>query len=145
MKNLKIKQNAKAKDKFDSYPQPVREKLLHLRNLIIQTATDNDSISEIEETLKWGEPSYLVKKGSTIRMDWKSKTPDQYQLYFKCTSKLVITFRELYGDDFNYENNRAIIFKMEEEVPDKKLMECIEMALCYHEIKHLPLLGKIAL
>lgn len=143
MKNLKVIQNPKVKEKFDSYPKHIKEKLLHLRKLVIDTATAHDSITEIEETLKWGEPSYLVKKGSTIRMDWKIKKPDQYQLYFKCTSKLVSTFKEVYGDDFNYENNRAIIFKVEEKVPDKKIKECIKMALCYHDIKHLPLLGKL--
>ena len=47
---------------------------------------DKDLLKELEETLKWGEPSYLVKKGSTIRMDWKSKAPNQYAMYFKCTN-----------------------------------------------------------
>ena len=78
------------------------EVLTLLRTVIYDT--------ELEETLKWGEPSYLVKKGSTIRMDWKVKTPDQYAMYFKCTSKLVPTFRELFGDLFKYEKNRAILF-----------------------------------
>ena len=54
-----------------------------------------------EETLKWGEPSYLVKNGSTIRIDWKSKTPDQYAMYFKCTSKLVPVFRSLFKNTLN--------------------------------------------
>lgn len=142
MKNLNINKNSKVEDKFADYPKEVREKLEYLRQLIIQTATEIDTIEEIEETLKWGEPSYLVKKGSTIRIDWKTKTPDQYAMYFKCTSKLVPTFRAIYGDLFKYENNRAIVFNLEEKVPETELKTCIELALTYHLVKHKPRLGK---
>jgi len=75
-------------------------------------------------------------------MDWKAKKPDQYALYFKCTSKLVETFRALYGDTFAYENNRALVFSLtQEEIPEKELKVCIGMALRYHKVKHLPSLG----
>jgi len=142
MKNLKIDKNPKVEEKFDNYPKEVREKLEYLRQLIMQTATEIDTIEEIEETLKWGEPSYLVKKGSTIRIDWKTKTPHQYAMYFKCTSKLVETFREVYGDLFKYENNRAILFNLEDEVPETELKTCVELALTYHLVKNKPRLGK---
>ena len=117
--------------------------MLILRELIIKTANEIEEITDLEETLRWGEPSYLVKKGSTIRIDWKSKTPNQYAMYFKCTSKLVPTFIEVYGDIFRYENNRAILFNISEKIPEKELKECIEMALTYHSIKNKPLLGKV--
>ena len=58
---------------------------------------------------EWGEPSYLVKGGSTIRMDWKKANPEQYAMYFHCKTKLVDTFKELYQDVFKFEGNRAII------------------------------------
>ena len=116
---------------------------MQLRSFIIETASAIDSIKEIEETLKWGEPSYLVKKGSTIRIDWKPKTPDQYAMYFKCTSKLVPTFKTLFGEKFKYENTRAIIFDMEDKVPEKEIKKCIELALKYHSVKNEPLLGEL--
>ena len=59
-------------------------------------------LPNLEETLKWGEPSFLTKKGSTIRMDWKVKNPDRYAMYFKCTSKLVPSFRLAYDEIFDY-------------------------------------------
>jgi len=139
---LKINRNPQVDLKFQSYPKEIQVKLNHLRSLIIETASDNDSIQELEETLKWGEPSYLVKKGSTIRIDWKAKTPTQYAMYFKCTSKLVETFKEVYGDIFKYEKTRAILFDLNDEVPEKELKECIELALKYHSVKNKPLLGK---
>jgi len=142
MSKLAITTDPRMKEKFQSYPKAVQKKLKYLRQLILETAKEIDSIQSIEETLKWGEPSYLVKKGSTIRMDWKSKSPDQYAIYFKCTSKLVPTFKEVYGDLFSYEKNRAIVFGLEEEVPKEALKVCIGMALQYHLVKHLPLLGQ---
>ena len=98
-------------------------------------ANEIPEITQLEETLKWGEPSFLTKHGSTLRMDWKSKTPDQYQMYFKCTSRLVETFRLIYGDSFEYENNRAIIFKLDQDVPSKQLKQCIKATLMYHKVK----------
>jgi len=43
-------------------------------------------------------------------MDWKEKKPQQYALYFKCTSRLVPTFKLLFGDRFNYEGDRAKMY-----------------------------------
>lgn len=141
MSKLAITTHPKVADKFQTYPKEVKKKLDYLRQLILETATDIATITAIEETLKWGEPSYLVKKGSTIRIDWKAKTPDQYAMYFKCTSKLVLTFKEVYGDLFTYEKNRAIVFGLTEEVPREALKACIGSALRYHLVKQEPLLG----
>ena len=80
MKNLSLIQNPEVKKIFNNYPKNIKWKLENLRNLIIETASEIKNITEIEETLKWGEPSYMVKNGSTIRIDWKSKTPDQYAI-----------------------------------------------------------------
>ena len=141
MNRLEIKRSPEVIDKFAQYPEHIREKLEGLRSLIIETAQDTPAINRLEETLKWGEPSYLAKKGSTIRIDWKEKTPNHYAMYFKCTSKLVPTFKELYGDAFSYEANRAIRFGLDEPIPVQELKACIGMALRYHSLKELPLLG----
>lgn len=126
---------------IDSYTQPVSDRLHALRLLIIECAKEIESVTELEETLKWGEPSYLTKNGSTIRLDWKVKKPNQYGLYFKCTSKLVATFKEIYQDTFQYENNRAIIFSLDQDIPTLAVKECIKVALTYHLVKGLPNLG----
>ncbi|MEM9821910.1 MAG: DUF1801 domain-containing protein [Bacteroidota bacterium] len=140
--NLKIKTDPRVQAKLAQYPEHIRVKLNELRSLIIETARTIETISVLEETLKWGEPSYLVKNGSTIRMDWKEKHPEQYAMYFKCTSKLVPTFKALFGPTFQYENNRALIFGIDDSVPSEALKTCIELALTYHQVKHLPKLGK---
>lgn len=140
---MEIVSNPAVAAKFSTYPEKVRVKLENLRRLILESAVQIESITELEETLKWGEPSYLVKKGSTIRIDWKEKQPEQYAMYFKCTSKLVQSFREVFQDRFSYEDNRAIVFQLEDTVPETELKACIASALTYHRIKHLPNLGLV--
>ncbi|MCB1180057.1 MAG: DUF1801 domain-containing protein [Leptospiraceae bacterium] len=133
MKEIKF-QNHEVKKVFDNYPIKYKFKLLALRNLIFSIAKTN-GIGEVEETLRWGEPSYISKKGSTIRIDWKEKSPNNYGIYFKCTSLLVPTFKKLYPKKFHYEGTRAILFKLNDKIPKKELTHCIEMALNYHNIK----------
>ncbi len=141
MKKLIINKHPEVELKFQSYPKEIQPKLNYLRNLIIETAIEIDTIVEIEETLKWGEPSYLVKNGSTIRIDWKTKTPNQYAMYFKCTSKLIPTFKDVFRYTFKYENNRAILFDLEDEIPKTALKQCIALALKYHLVKNMDGLG----
>ena len=141
MKELQIQTDPKTELVFNRYPEEVREKLAYLRQLILQTAAETEGITSLEETLKWGEPSYLAKNGSTIRMDWKPKNPHQYALYFKCTSKLVPTFKTVYGNLFTFEGDRAIVFQMDDIVPEAELKNCIKAGLRYHKVKQLPTLG----
>jgi hypothetical protein len=141
MIQIPVKTNPDVKAVFNNYPDGIREKLLNLRTIIIETASTTDGINHLEETLKWGEPSYLVKYGSTIRIDWKPKHPDRYAIYFKCTSALVPAFRTVYKGRLTFEGNRAILFKMEDTLPVLELQNCIRAALRYHKVKHLPLLG----
>lgn len=141
LKDLELNTNPKVELVFEKYPDFVRSKLLELRELVIETAKEIDGITNLEETLKWGEPSYLTKIGSTIRMDWKSKSPDQYAMYFKCTSRLIETFKITFKNSFKFDGKRAIVFKIDDNIPKKELKSCIKAALTYHKVKHLPTLG----
>lgn len=135
-----IKTDPEVAKVFDSYPEQAREGLLNLRRLIIETATEMQ-IDKLKESLKWNEPSYLTRNGSTVRIAWKAKTPDQYAMYFKCTSRLVETFKEKFGNTFFYEGTRAIVFKLNATIPETEIKQCIKAALNYHRVKHLPMLG----
>ncbi|MEZ2414455.1 DUF1801 domain-containing protein [Muriicola sp. E247] len=138
---MNLKSDPRVKAVFDRYPELIKPKMLALRDLVIETAKEVDGLAELEETLKWGEPSYLTKNGSTLRMDWKPKKPDQYALYFKCTSRLVETFRLHFRGALEFEGNRAIVFQINEAVPRAELKECIRAALTYHRVKQLAALG----
>ena len=125
---------------FKSYPPKIRTKLTFLRQLILDTAASIDGVGEIEETLKWGEPSYLTpetKSGSTVRIAWKKTREEQYAIYFKCTANLVPAFREKYPETFRFGGNRSIDFSSDDEVPVNELKSCIALALTYHLNKKL--------
>ncbi len=123
---------------FDSYPRDIRNKLLALRALIFEVAATTAGVGELEETLKWGEPAYLTsqsKSGSTIRIDWKASKPEQYAMYFICTTGLVDAFRMRFADDFTFEGNRAIVFGKDDPIPREALAFCVGMALTYQQEK----------
>lgn len=126
--------------KLDAYPEHIAPFLLKIRELILDLAKEQNS-GDVEETLKWGEPSYLVKNGSAVRFDWKPKFPEQYCLYFNCNTKLVETFRELYFDTLQFQGNRAIVLDISLPLPEQAIRHCLGLALEYKKIKHLPLLG----
>ncbi|PHS12658.1 MAG: hypothetical protein COA86_18180 [Kangiella sp.] len=133
------------KNKFSDYPTEIRTRMLYLRSLIIDTYKQNNEKKKnkntFQECLKWGEPSYLFKFGSTIRIDWKFKNPKFLNIYFNCQSLLVETFREVYGEELTFEKNRAILINVDKKFPEKILAHCFELTMNYHKIKHLPLLG----
>lgn len=121
---------------FDGFSVAGREVLLTVRHLIFQTAASNPSIGPLTETLKWGEPAYLTetsKSGSTLRMAWKPAKPDHGALFFNCKTTLIDSMREIYPDTFTYQANRALLFRLDQPLPNNALAHCIEMALTYHK------------
>lgn len=140
MGRLKLNTDPKVDEIFANYPIYVRDKMDFLRSLVIETA-EEEGIDELEETLKWGEPSFVTKNGSTLRMDWKERSPGRYAMYFQCSSRLVETFRMVFNHTFQYEGKRAIVFQLDQKIPELELKECIKATLTYHKVKHLLTLG----
>ena len=130
---------------FRAYPAPIRARLLALRRLIFDTARTNKGVGRLEETLKWGQPSYLTaetKSGSTIRIDQIKSTANQYAVYFHCQTDLVETFRELYPREFSFGGNRSIILNAEDEISEPALRHCLALALTYHLNRRKPARSK---
>ena len=140
---MEITQDPRVPEKFTAYPEGIRTHLEALRKLILESA-EEAGIKKIEETLKWGEPSYLNSKGSTIRIDWKEKSPERFAIFFICSTSLVETFRKVYPEVVQYENNRALWFNLHEDLPKNELKNCLKAALEYKIRKDQPLLGLYA-
>ena len=133
MKKQKIFATPEITEKFASYPSKLRSNLLSLRELIFDVASKTKEVGELEEALRWGEPSYLTTEsnsGSMIRIN-KSKFEGQYAMYFHCQTSLVDTFREIYPE-LTYRGNRAIVFNENEKIPVDKIKHCISLALTYN-------------
>ena len=119
---------------FSAYPAPVKARLLALRRLIFDIADTTEGVGALDETLKWGQPSYLTaetRSGSTVRIDQVKAEAGRYAVYFHCQTNLVETFRELYPE-LRYEGNRAILLGAEDKVPEAALRHCVALALTYH-------------
>jgi len=128
-------ENSEVEAVFNTFDKEVRQKLLGLRQLIFATAAETKGVGSLEETLKWGQPSYLTrapKSGSTIRIGVIKSVSDQYAMFFHCQTTLVETFREIYPHVLAYEGNRAIVFNVNKKVSEKTLQHCIALALTYH-------------
>jgi hypothetical protein len=118
---------------FSTYPRTLRGKLLALRRLIFETAAETEGVGELQETLKWGQPSYLTpetKSGSTIRLGEAGL--NQYAMFVHCQTDLVATFRELYPKQLTYGGNRSIVFDADDDIPEPELRHCVALALTYH-------------
>jgi hypothetical protein len=117
---------------FAAYPATVRARLMRLRKLILTTAAKMYGVGALEETLRWGQPSYLTQTetGSTIRIDRDKTAPGRVCLYFICHTDLVATFRELYPE-LDYGGNRAILLDVKGPLPEDALRHCISLALSY--------------
>ena len=125
--------NNSVENAFQAYPLKERQGLLKLRALIFETAAETEGVGPLEETLKWGQPSYLTTKtkaGSTVRLGLP-KTGG-FAIYTHCQTSLMSDFQTLFPDDFVYEGNRAIHFQSEEDLQADKLRLLIKAALTYH-------------
>ncbi len=140
MAKLKSIENLDVAAIFDAYPKEIKQKLLFLRQLIFDVASITEGVGELEESLKWGQPSYLTtqtKSGSLVRIDQIKSQEGKYAMYFHCQTTLVDTFKERYIGLFEFEGNRGIIFSIKDKVPVEELAHCISMALTYHLDKKL--------
>lgn len=120
---------------FRAYPPSIRAKLLELRRLIFEVASETDGVGELQETLRWGQPSYLTAEtgsGSLIRIDQIKSPPGAYAMYFHCQTTLVGSFREMFRDDFRFVGNRSIVFRAHDRIPLRKLRQCVAFSLTYH-------------
>jgi len=134
--------NIEIQAKFAGYPLAAVQQLEAVRQLIFAVAAKH-KLGTVEESLKWGEASYVVKGGSAIRIDWKPKAPAVIKLYVHCQTCLIATFREIYPAEFSYEGNRAMVIPIDATIGNGPLSHCLQMALQYHSLKHLPLLGTV--
>ena len=132
--------NKEVQKQFNAYPPKVQRQLSEIRNLIFEIAEEKN-LGVIDESIRWGEPSYSAKGGSPIRIDWKARSPNQISLFVNCKTRLIDTYKALYGNTFTFIGNREVVLPLSKPIPLEELRACILMALQYHKLKSLPLLG----
>ncbi|CTQ53714.1 hypothetical protein LP7551_02239 [Roseibium album] len=119
---------------IETYPDELRSALLELRSIIFETAEQNDNVGVLEETLKWGQPSYLTvrpKSGTTIRIDQDKSDSGDYAFYVNCQSSLVSEWRAMYPH-LIFGGDRSVHFRLDGPIPKEEISQMITMALTYH-------------
>ena len=120
----------------DGLPKEAREALYSLRD-IIRAAAEASGTTPLEESFKWGQPSFAPakRKGTPIRLSWSQKAPDRVEMLVHCQTSLVDAWRHRLGDLFDYDGTRAVHISLEKHLPEEALHIMAVMALTYHQRK----------
>jgi hypothetical protein len=68
---------------YESFDGADRARLEQLRGLVIASAKTINPELALEESLKWGQPSYVLRGGSPMRLGWskmKSRQANRHAL-----------------------------------------------------------------
>ncbi|WP_422372831.1 DUF1801 domain-containing protein [Hoeflea sp.] len=106
--------------------------LSEAKELIHEVAARTPGVGPLEESLKWGEPSFTPAKrnvGSSVRI--APRANGDLALMFICHTNLVEEFRALYPAALTFEGNRAIVVEAGKPVDAEALSHCIALALTY--------------
>lgn len=123
----------KVADVFATFPKAERAMALTLRDLIYDVAKDIAEAGQIEETLKWGQPSYLTpetKSGSTLRIGLAKG--GGVGLFAHCGTTIISTYAQTFPNTDRIEGNRAVIFHQADEIVADRLRLLIRHGLTYH-------------
>ncbi|WP_426125807.1 DUF1801 domain-containing protein [Pararhizobium sp. PWRC1-1] len=123
---------------LERYPEPIRLRLLQIRDLILVVAAETQGVGPLTETLKWGEPAYLTeasRSGTTLRLGVSKSAPDHCAVFVSCQTTLIQTFRAHFADDFAFEGQRALLIPATGLLPREPLALCLGAALTYHRQK----------
>ncbi|WP_341368451.1 DUF1801 domain-containing protein [Yoonia sp. BS5-3] len=123
----------KVKAAYDAFPGEGRAMALQLRDLIFAVAADNPAVGAIEETLKWGQPSYLTpqtKSGSTLRIGMAKQ--GGAALFAHCATDIISTYASSFPGADLIEGNRAVIFASPDKIVPERLRLLIYHGLTYH-------------
>ncbi|WP_299350128.1 DUF1801 domain-containing protein [uncultured Shimia sp.] len=105
----------------ETWPELAQTRFYTLRQIIHDTAATNPDVAPLTEDLKWGEPSFLTKTGTTLRIDWKPKHAEEIGLFVICRTDLLEQVRNLYPDTFRYEGTRALYLPLGQPIPEEAI------------------------
>lgn len=124
-------------EKIRTWPDAAAQRFSELRYLVLNAGLDAN-VGEICESLKWSEPAWRPirpRQGSTLRLSWSVKSPDQISLFVDCKTTLASTMQSLYPADFKYENNRALRLHLDADLPRQAIDHLARLTFTYHAKK----------
>jgi len=58
--------------------------------------------------------------------------PGYFGLYVNFSTTVINGAKHIYGDKFQYDGNRGLMFKSDDQLPEKEIRHIIDIILCYH-------------
>ncbi len=126
-------QNPDVAHVFDAFPEVERGCLLQMRTLVFDAAARIDGVGRIEETLKWGQPSYLTpdtKSGTTLRLGLPKS--GGVGMFVHCQTRIISEFQAQFPEDFSFDGTRGVLIDPSQPLPLDKIEILIARALTYH-------------
>ena len=119
---------------LSNMPVALQPSIIKLRAIIFDVAHEAE-IGGLNETLKWGEISYLPAKkrvGTTIRLG--AEEPDVVRFFVPCQTRLLDIYRARFPEEFTYVGDREVRMSPE-QVDQPHVGELVALALTYHSEK----------
>ncbi|AKS47008.1 hypothetical protein SAMN05444287_2133 [Octadecabacter temperatus] len=119
------------RDAFAAFPQPAHDTLMSLRAMIYEIG-ETLPIGRIEESTKWGQPSYATPKtnlATPIRLGL-SKAGDP-AVFTHCQTTVMSDFRALAPANMAFDGNRAVHLPVHSPPNLNELAPLIRAALTY--------------
>ncbi len=89
---------------FEAFPPAEAQVLRDIRALIFSEA-ERLGAGQVEEILKWGQPSYRVKEGTPVRLGLLDGAP---AIFVHCQTSIIEEARTVFGPDEAFSGNRAL-------------------------------------
>ena len=117
---------------ISGYPAATRDGVMALRGLIYEVARTLPDIGPLDETLKWGQPSYLTPKhaGSTLRIG--PHRDAAFAIYAHCQTTIIASYAQAFPGWDRIDGNRAVLFDTPDQIEPERLSHLIRHALTYH-------------
>tara|TARA_R110002094_G_scaffold23868_14_gene36157 strand:- start:1518 stop:1952 length:435 start_codon:yes stop_codon:yes gene_type:complete len=123
--------------RISRWSEPAQQKLWHCRAMFHEIA-EKAGVGALDETLKWGQPSWRPTKprtGSTLRMDWNPKFPDRLSLFVDCKTDLAARMQTLYPDLPENDGQRHLAIDLYAPLPEQAITHLADMTFTYHRTK----------
>lgn len=114
---------------FDLPDEQARKGLMALRSLIFETAASLPEVDSVEEALRWGQPSYISRKGTPLRLGVPKSA--RFGLFVHCQSRVIPNYLERYPAWDRVEGTRAVLFDRPDQIEPFRHGWLIRHALTY--------------
>ena len=124
-------------NQIDRWPETAQQHLLALRALFHEVAQDA-GIGPLDESLKWGQPSWRPRKarmGTTLRLNWSPDAPAHLAAYVDCKTDLASQMSTRFPGQFHYAGRRAMSFALAQPMPEAALRQLALLTFTYHRAK----------